>query len=75
MPVDDTELTVHRYVHSVVLRLHEIWVTRRLAAVKGRLQRTDPQANAEEYARVFAELMTLEKARRDLRERAFGVDA
>jgi DNA primase len=72
MPVDDAVPdAVTRYVDSVVHRMHEIAVTRRLASVKARLQRTDPGDSM--YPKVFAELMSLEKARRDLRERAFGL--
>jgi DNA primase len=70
VPADDDAMP--RYVSSVVLRLHEMWVSRRLVGVKARLQRTDPEAETETYNRLFAELMALEKHRRDLRERGLG---
>jgi DNA primase len=70
IPADDTGLP--RYAESVVLRLHEIWISRRLVTVKARLQRTDPSEQTVAYNRLFAELMTLEKHRRDLRERGLG---
>jgi DNA primase len=66
------EASLPRYAESVVLRLHEVWVSRRLVAVKARLQRTDPAAAVETYNRLFGELMALEKHRRDLRERGLG---
>ncbi|HEY9378315.1 MAG TPA: hypothetical protein VIQ02_14625, partial [Jiangellaceae bacterium] len=70
VPADDAALP--RYAESVVLRLHEVWVSRRLVTLKARLQRTDPSEQTAAYNRLFAELMTLEKHRRDLRERGLG---
>ncbi|SDU61260.1 DNA primase [Jiangella alkaliphila] len=70
MPVDEN--AVQRYADSVVLRLHEVWVSRQLVALKAKLQRTDPSAQVEVYNRLFGELMALEKHRRDLRERGIG---
>ena len=49
-----------------------IWVSRRLVSVKAKLQRTDPEADAASYNRLFGELMALESMRRDLRERAIS---
>lgn len=69
-PADESALP--RYTESVVLRLHEVWVSRRLVGVKARLQRSDPSADPEAYNRLFGELMGLEKHRRDLRERGLG---
>jgi DNA primase len=70
IPADDAALP--RYAESVVLRLHEMWISRRLVTLKARLQRTDPSEQTAAYNRLFAELMTLEKQRRDLRERGLG---
>ncbi len=70
IPADDVALP--RYADSVVLRLHEMWISRRLVTLKARLQRTDPSEHTAAYNRLFAELMTLEKQRRDLRERGLG---
>ncbi|WP_216852996.1 DNA primase [Phytoactinopolyspora halotolerans] len=71
IPTDDASMP--RYAESIVLRLTEVWVSRRLVALKARLQRTDPSAEVEVYNRLFGELMTLEAHRRDLRERGIGV--
>ncbi|HEY9410745.1 MAG TPA: DNA primase [Jiangellaceae bacterium] len=68
-PVPAEEQAVPRYVESVVLRLHEVWVSRQLVSRKAKLQRTDPSAEPEAYNRLFGELMALEKHRRDLRDR------
>ncbi|WP_129666306.1 DNA primase [Phytoactinopolyspora endophytica] len=70
IPTDDASMP--RYAESIVLRLTEVWVSRRLVALKARLQRTDPSAEVEVYNRLFGELMTLEAHRRDLRERGIG---
>jgi DNA primase len=70
VPADDAGLP--RYVESMVLRLHEVWVSRKLVTLKARLQRTDPSEQTEAYNRLFGELMSLEKHRRDLRERGLG---
>jgi DNA primase len=70
VPAGDAEL--ERYAQSVVLRLHEVWVSRQVVALKAKLQRTDPSAETEVYNRLFGELMALEKLRRDLRERGLG---
>jgi DNA primase len=71
-PVPAGESGLERYVESVVLRLHEVWVSRQIVSLKARLQRTDPSAETDGYNRLFGELMALEKHRRDLRERGLG---
>jgi DNA primase len=71
-PVPTGDSTLERYVESVVLRLHEVWVSRQVVTLKAKLQRTDPSAETETYNRLFGELMALEKHRRDLRERGLG---
>ena len=63
VPADDAALP--RYVESVVLRMHEVWVSRKLVTLKAKLQRTDPSEQTEQYNRLFGELMTLEKHRRE----------
>jgi DNA primase len=70
VPADDDALP--RYVESVVLRLHEVWVSRKLVTLKARLQRTDPSEQTDAYNRLFGELLAMEKQRRDLRERGLG---
>ncbi|WP_067965046.1 DNA primase [Nocardiopsis trehalosi] len=52
------------------IRVHSI--NRQVANLKSRLGRLDPAADADEYQRVFADLMALEQQRRLMRERAAG---
>ncbi|MCL2464560.1 MAG: DNA primase, partial [Micrococcales bacterium] len=54
------------YVRGVVCRLAEIDLTRQVADVRGRLQRTSEDDPA--YGATFAQLLTLEARRRALRE-------
>jgi DNA primase len=61
-----------RYADAVLARMHEIVASRRVAALKSRLQRVNPIEQAEEHARMFGELIALESLRRGLRERAIG---
>ncbi len=61
-----------RYAEAVLARLHEIVVSRQVATVKSRLQRINPIEQPEEHARLFAELIALEKHRQMLRDRAIG---
>jgi DNA primase len=59
-----------RYVDQQVGHLGERMVQRRVADVRSRLQRIDP--DDAEYQQVFGELVELEQQRRRLRERAAG---
>jgi DNA primase len=58
------------YARDVVLRLVEIGYTRRIADLRGRLQRMDATGDPVAYNATFAELIALESARRTLRESA-----
>ena len=60
------------YAAAHVYRLQELTALRRIAAVKSKLQRTNPVDQAVEYNRMFGELVALEQHRRSLRERAIG---
>jgi DNA primase len=60
-----------RYVDIQVGQLQLRMVQSQVAEVRSRLQRTDP-TQAEEYSRVFGELVGLEHRSRQLRERAVG---
>jgi DNA primase len=71
-PIAADDESLPRYVVSSLARLHGIWVSRRLVSVKATLQRTDPEADAAAYNKLFGELMSLESMRRDLRERAIS---
>ena len=61
-----------RYAIGIVARLLEFDALRRVADVKGRLQRVDASAEPEEYERLTRDLFALEAYRRDLRTRAIG---
>jgi DNA primase len=60
------------YAAAHVFRLQELTALRRIAALKSKLQRTNPVDEAAEYNRMFGELVALESHRRTLRERAIG---
>ncbi len=57
-------------IESLIARLQEVTTARRIAEVKSKLQRTNPVEAADEYNRMFGELVALEQQRRSLRERA-----
>jgi DNA primase len=61
-----------RYVAAVLARMHEIVASRRVAALKSKLQRINPLEQPDEHSRLFGELISLEAYRRQLRERAIG---
>nr|WP_278459688.1 DNA primase [Thermobifida fusca]PZN60719.1 MAG: DNA primase [Thermobifida fusca] len=52
------------------IRIHSI--NRQITNLKSRLSRLDPVADAEEYQRIFTELMTAEQQKRMMRERFGG---
>ena len=54
------------YAQGVLVALIRMGLTREIADVKGRLQRTDP--GDPSYAQIFADLMVLENRRRSLSE-------
>ena len=60
------------YVQSIFARLHELAISRTVAEIKSKLQRLNPVENEKEYNDSFAELVTLEAKRRELRESALG---
>jgi len=62
-------------IESLIARLQEVTTARRVVEVKSKLQRTNPVEHAEEYNRMFGELVALEQQRRSLRERAIGQNA
>ena len=62
------------YVAQHVVRLLELTALRRIAAVKSKLQRTNPVEHAEAYNRMFGELAALEAHRRALRDRIVGTE-
>jgi DNA primase len=61
-----------KYATSVVARLLENDASRRVADLKGRLQRTDPAERPVDHERLFNDLLALETYRRRLREHVHG---
>jgi DNA primase len=60
------------YVVQHVVRLLELTAQRRIAALKARIQRTNPVEQADSYNKMFGELVALEAYRRELRDRIVG---
>jgi DNA primase len=58
-----------RYVEATVLRLQLPALNRRIADLKSKQQRVNPVTNADEYLRLFSELVSLEQHARALRDR------
>ncbi|PZR53697.1 DNA primase [Xylanimonas oleitrophica] len=65
---EDREAVIGRFVADVVRALQDLGLTRRIADAKSRLQRLDPNGDADAYRDAFAELLKLEAERRTLRE-------
>ena len=61
-----------RYVESIVARLREIGMSRKIAEVKSTLQRLNPLTHEAQYTALFTELVGLEGARRSLHDLAVG---
>jgi DNA primase len=70
-PMSDGEPD-QRYAGAVLARVQEVAATRRTVELKQRLQRLNPVESAEEYNRLFGELIALEQTVRALRERGIG---
>lgn len=60
------------YAAEYAAQLRLLTVARRIAALKSRLQRTNPVDEQPEYNRMFARLVELEKARKELLAVAMG---
>ncbi|GAA2758491.1 DNA primase [Actinopolymorpha rutila] len=58
-----------RYASSLLVRVQELAVARRIADVKSKLQRMNPVEQTEAYNKLFGELVALEQHRYGLRER------
>ncbi|HEY3003804.1 MAG TPA: DNA primase [Kribbellaceae bacterium] len=61
-----------RFAVAHFARLQELTCLRRITELKSKLQRTSPVDQAEDYNRMFGELIALERYRTELRERAIG---
>ncbi|MGI5118405.1 DNA primase [Marinactinospora thermotolerans] len=61
-----------RYANEILgtIKIHSI--NRRVTNLKSRLGRLDPITEAEDYQRVFSELMAVEQQKRQMRERTVG---
>ena len=67
--VDESDV---RYAEALLVRLEEMALTRRVQELKSRLQRLNPVENADEYNRMFGELIELERQKKGLRSKAVG---
>ena len=65
----DTDLEA--YADSVLSRLQEARVGDQVAQLKAQLGRMRPSDDEESYNSLFADLVALEQARRELNDRAF----
>jgi len=61
-------------VMSVILRLQQLTLGRRVAEIKSKLQRTNPIDEADSYNRMFGELIAIEQQLRDVRDRLLSGD-
>jgi DNA primase len=61
-----------RSARAHLARLQELTCLRRIADLKSKLQRTNPIDKADDYNRMFGELIALEQYRTELREQAIS---
>lgn len=71
-PIPATHEPDASYVAHYVFRLLELTTLRRIAELKSRLQRTNPEEHTADYNKMFGELAALEQHRRTLRDRIVG---
>lgn len=69
LPVEQDALG--EYADAVLSRLQESGIGNEIARLKGRLQRMRPSDDEATYNSLFADLVALEQARRELNDRAF----
>jgi DNA primase len=72
-PLQTVEDDDPRYARAILVRLEEMALTRRIQELKSRLQRLNPVEQAEDYNRMFGELIVFERQKKGLREQALGV--
>lgn len=65
---EDRPDAIDDYARGVMRALVDLGLTRRIADLRGRLQRMDPSAEVEVYQAAFAELVAVEGSRRSLRD-------
>ena len=61
-----------QYAQALLARLQELTCARRIQDLKSKLQRTNPIDRADDYNRMFGELIALEAYRADLRKKAIS---
>ena len=61
-----------QYAQALLARLQELTCARRIQDLKSKLQRTNPIERADEYNRMFGELIALEAYKAELRNRAIS---
>ncbi|MDX3003222.1 DNA primase [Kribbella solani] len=61
-----------QYAHALMARVQELTCARRIQDLKSKLQRTNPIDRADEYNRMFGELIALEAYKAELRNRAIS---
>jgi DNA primase len=71
-PMQSIEDDDPRYAEALLVRLEEMALTRRVQELKSRLQRLNPVEQAEDYNRMFGELIVLERQKKGLRDRGAG---
>ncbi len=71
-PVHAAQESDDRYAAELLARIQERQLTRLITELKSKLQRLNPAEQAEEYNRVFGDLVAYEQQRRVLRERGLG---
>jgi DNA primase len=67
-PVRTDGAVSEKYVSSIVARLREVLVSRKIADLKSSLQRLNPVENEAQYNAAFADLVALETQKRGLHE-------
>jgi len=71
-PTRSAQETDDRYAGELLARIKERQLTRMIADVKSKLGRLNPVEQAEEYNKLFGDLVALEQQRREWRERGLG---
>ena len=61
-----------QYAQALLARLQELTCARRIQDLKSKLQRTNPIDRADDYNKMFGELIALEAYRADLRKKAIS---
>jgi DNA primase len=71
-PMQSIEDDDPRYAEALLMRLEEMALTRRIQELKSRLQRLNPVDQAEEYNRMFGDLIVLEQQKKGHGSRGYS---